>query len=301
MTAPSGLGMWIAYRPAGAVELLRLIGAAWVAPRAGFNGWNDGGLREEHLRAYRAAGLGVFPWIYPTPGGIKSSVAGLVALWETGFCDGLILDAEAEWCGPDAARNALDADAFVQELRAKCPGAWIGHAPMDYLAYHPTFPWSQFGKLDAVMPQVYAYEHGDHGHVHHVEAVERQWAAFELAHPGQPPRWPIGCTYRPKTRGYDAAGKPIPLPAWPDQGVRVAADVAAFLDHPLVSAAAAPSLYSLEACPPEVIAMLAARARTVEVQPTQPDTAAVPLGWQDRAEARAAETEPAPPGSKPSA
>jgi hypothetical protein len=270
MIAPSGLGIWIAYASANSPDGCVAVGAQWVAMRAGFNGWQNSLIA---LESYRAKGLRTYPWIYPTPAGIKSSIAGFVHLWDTGLCDGLIIDAEEEWRGPNAAQNALDADFFVQELRDRCPDAWIAHAPMDYIDSHPTFPWLQFGKLDAVMPQVYAFEHNDLGHAHHLEAVEAQWRSFELAHPGQPPRWPIGCTYRPKTRGYDAEKKPIWLEPWPDQCARVAADVAAFLDHPITRAASAPSLYTLEAAHPEVIAMLADRVRTREAPSTQPDTA----------------------------
>ena len=75
----------------------------------------------------------------------------------------------------------------------------------------------------------------------------------------------------------------------------MAKDVADFLDHPLTKAAAAPSLYALEASHPEVIAMLAARVPPVhEPAPTQPETAANPIGWQDRAEQELADTDPAP-------
>lgn len=289
MTAPSGLGLWMAYRPANALMLLKQTGAAWVAPRAGLNGWDDPGLTVDRLQEYRDAGVYTAPWIYPTMTGWRRALDGFARLHATGLCDGLIVDAEAEWCEPDAARNAAEAKTFVAELRRRCPDAWIAHAPMDYVANHPTFPWVEFGALDAVMPQVYAYEHDDRGHAYHLERVEKQWLDWEAAHPeAKKPRWPIGCTYRPKTRGYDATGRPIPLPAWPNQSARVAADVAAFLDHPLSRSALAPSLYSLEAAPPEVIAMLAARVVPIrEPGPTHPDTPANPIGRQDRAEAEA--------------
>jgi hypothetical protein len=313
--APSGLGFWIAYKPLNAAVLLKQAGASWVAPRAGFNGWNDPGLMArnfdgsfkmsasvEKLKEYKDAGLALYPWIYPNMIGWHSALEGFGALWDTGLCDGLLVDAEAEWCGPDAAYNAQEARAFVLGLRTRCPGAWIAHAPMDYLANHPTFPWVEFGELDAVMPQIYAYEHDDRGHAFHLERVEAQWAAWEAKHPeATKPRWPIGCTYRPKARGYTKEGKPIPLTPWPDQGARVAADVVAFLDHPLVVAAQAPSLYSLEASPSEVLQALADRVPgRPEPLLTHPETAANPLGWQDRAEQAAAEraalsdTDPAP-------
>lgn len=277
MIAPSGLGIWIAYEPQNAADRCVDIGAAWVAPRAGLNGWQKSSLSKDSLVRYKHRGLKVYPWIYPTMDGWKSSVAGFVDLWDTELCDGLIVDAEAEWCGPDRAFNALEADAFVQELRDRCPDAFIAHAPMDYLNYHPTFPWAQFGKLDAVMPQTYFFEHDDRGAAHNLEGVEAQWIAWEESNPSaKKPRWPIGCTYRPRQRlKQDLA--PLPIE-------RIVAEVAAFLDHPLVRAAAAPSLYSLEAAPPEVIAMLAERVRTREVPPTQPDTAPTDPYLVDRLE-----------------
>lgn len=292
MTAPAALGIWIAYEPQNAPDRCVDIGATWVAPRAGLNGWQKSSLAPASILRYKQSGLKVYPWIYATLNGWKSSVAGFVELWDTGLCEGLIVDAETEWCEHAASLNAQEADAFVSELRDRCPEAWIAHAPMDYLAYHPTFPWMQFARLDAVMPQTYFFEHDDRGAAHNLESVEKQWTALELAFPkAKKPRWPIGVTYRPTKRaGVILAPMPIE---------RIVAEVEAFLDHPITRAAAAPSLYSLEAAPPEVIAMLAERVRTREVPPTQPATTAEPIGVQDRAETEAASDSSDSDTSKP--
>jgi hypothetical protein len=258
MAEPTGLGFWVAYTPTMVVEKLVSVGAKWVAPRAGLNGWNDGGLRtKEDLQRYKDAGLQVFPWIYPTPQGWKSTLDGFQRLVSTQLCDGLILDAEAEWC--DGKSNGVAA-VLVEKLREAFPTLWIAHAPMDYINYHPKFPWVEFGELDAVLPQVYAWEHDDHGHVFHLERVEAAWAAWEKKNPlSVKPRWPIGCTYRPGFRGTES------LTPLPDQWNKIAMDVEAFLDHPLCKGKPV-SLYSLEAAyssgqPTAVIEMLQKRAK----------------------------------------
>ena len=285
MTPPSGLGAWVAYKPAAVETTLVGCGFSWVAPRAGFNGWNDPGCSAGQLIAYRRAGLRVYPWIYPTPLGVSAAVEGFRRLHQLGICDGLIVDAEAEWC---ADGMGVVAASFVAQLRAACPDAWIAHAPMDYVANHPLFPWAEFGALDAVLPQVYAFEHNDQGHAHHLDATDHQWRSFEASHPSAaPPRSPVGCTYRPPSRGGH------PLPPWPDQGARVAADVAAFLDHPIVRASRAPSLYSIEAAPPEVLALLRARsiAATSDTEPppqTLPSPQLRPDDWAPQTSATTA-------------
>lgn len=292
MTAPEKLGIWVAYEPQNAAVRCTDIGASWVAPRAGLNGWQKSSLTAASLLTYKQRGLKTFPWVYATLNGWKSSVAGFVALWDTGLCDGLIIDAEAEWCEHAASLNAQEADAFVSEMRDRCPDAWIAHAPMDYLAYHHTFPWVQFSRLDAVLPQTYFFEHDDRGAAHNLEAVESQWAAFESAFPkAKKPRWPIGVTYRPSKRGGVTLA-PMPIE-------KVVAEVAAFLDHPITRAAAAPSLYSLEAAPPEVIAMLAERVRTHEAPPTQPDTAPNDPYTVDRLESALSDSSDSDPEKPP--
>lgn len=236
-TAPIGFGYWIAFADnvspsplAQDIEetcrLLRELGAGWIAPRAGMDGWNDGGLTKEALAAYKALGVGVYPWIYTRPKGIAATVAASLALMATGSVDGIILDAEAEYVGEAAAATKL-----ADQMRAALPDVWLAHAPLDNVAYHPKFPWREIVRgsakagepalLDAVMPQLYAWEHDDSGHAFWQAKCEAQWAAWEAKNPDAAVNrtW-IGCCYRPASR----AGKPTP----PLSLASIVADVVAF-------------------------------------------------------------------------
>ena len=201
---PDGRGYWIAFAPPleETIRALRQLSATWVAPRVGGNGWNDPGANEERLRAYKDDGLSVYPWIYTTPSGARKTIDAFSAIASKGLCDGIIVDAEAEFCHyPEIARN------FASDLRQSLPGVWIAHAPFDMVQWHLDFPYAEFGEVfDAVMPQLYAYEHDDAGYDHWIRLYESQWRIWEAAHPEATlPRMPIGCSYRPRTR----AGKPI--------------------------------------------------------------------------------------------
>lgn len=288
MSAPTGLGLWTAYQPTDILARLRTVGARWVAPRAGYDGWTDAHCRVADLLAYKRAGLAIYPWIYPSMHGWHLALAGLQQLWDTGLCDGLIVDWEAEWCGPDSAANNMQARAFVAGLLAIDSPAdghpWIAHAPMDYRSNHPTAPWAAFDALDCAMIQLYAYEHDDRGHLYHLGRVLPQWADTGK------PCWPIGCTYRPRSRLV--GGVPTVLP--PMTPAVIAADVAAFLDAPALAGLPV-SLYSIEAASPEVMAMLADRAAPQPTAPSTPDPTipldapAHALGVADRAEQEAAD------------
>jgi hypothetical protein len=177
--------------------------------------------------------------------------------------DGILLDPEAEWTKGDRGELAARADRLVQAVRRACPDRFVGYAPMDYLTYHPAFPWRQFSALDACMPQVYAWEHDDRGHRHHLAAVDAIWSEWEHANCIRTPRLPIGCTYRPKTRG----GRLL-VPIGEET---IAADVADFLD---LTSGQTCSLYSLEAASPMVLELLRARQRARRALDWSPQTSA---------------------------
>lgn len=279
-TAPVGLGMWIAYRPQDPVRDLLRCGASWVAPRAGRDGRNGKGCTDSDLLEYKRAGPRVYPWIYVTMSGWRQAVDGFARLLTTGACDGLIINAEAEWAGPDAARNDGQARALCAELRSRVGAdTFLAHAPMDYVGNHPTFPWAAFGEAcDAVMPQVYWYEHDDSGAVYHLERTDRQWRAWEAAHPqATRPRWPIGVTYRPAMRDQRLLS--------PISPGRIVDEVRAFLDHPLTQDRPA-SLYSIEAAMPGVLdAVRRHLRRDTDPAPPPPRVVAPPTLGVDRVRA----------------
>jgi hypothetical protein len=235
--APIGFGYWVAFAQnmtpsplaqdiAETCRVLKALGAGWVAPRAGMDGWNDGGLSADALAAYKQLGIGCYPWIYTRPSGVTATVAAANELLATGNVDGIILDAEGEYLGQPAAAAKL-ADTIRQALG----DVWIAHAPFDNIAFHPDFPWreivrgsakpNEVARLDGVLPQLYAWEHDDSGHAFWQKRCEAEWTAWEAQNPDAAVarQW-IGCCYRPANRG----GRPTP--ALPLQ--TVIADVVAF-------------------------------------------------------------------------
>lgn len=318
---PAGLGWWIAFEralsPGGkaddlalAIERCRQTGASWVALRMGVDGANDEeeGLAHgaESIKAFADAGLDVLVWFYIRHRtATKRVVADVGAMLALG-ARGVIIDGEFDYDGgPEDARD------LVAGLR-RAGAAFVAHAPPDYLGAGligkvPDYLAALDAICDAIMPQVYAWEHDDRGHAYHLDRV---CAAYQKRGIGPDRLWPIGAAYRPKMRG----GRPAP--AMDGEAARVGADAVAFLDHPAVRACPAPSLYSLDAvswingAADQVITQLAARARStstlpapplVDGVPTRPDSPrslrppepglelgdggpTTPLGWQDRAE-----------------
>jgi Putative peptidoglycan binding domain len=249
--APAGFGYWVAFAQnmtpsplaqdiAETCRVLKALGAGWVAPRAGMDGWNDGGLTVEALAAYKQLGIGCYPWMYTRPSGIASTVAAAVRLVATGCVDGIILDAEGEYLGQHAAAAKL-----ADTIRGALGDRWIAHAPFDNIAFHPTFPYREIvrgsakagegPRLDGVLPQLYAWEHDDSGHPFWEKKCQAQWTQWEAQNPDAAvPRHWIGCCYRPAMRAGKAT-PPLPLQT-------VIADVVGFRkDNPLGS------LYSIDA------------------------------------------------------
>lgn len=189
--APLGFGVWIAFQKSiGTVErsiqLLKDVGAQWVAPRAGEHTWRDE--RWSHAEAiadikkYHDAGLKVYPWVYSHPNTCMQEVAFFKQLMDEG-ADGIIIDAEVEW--QTAAGNGPLAEQFLKALRAALgDDAFIGHAPFPYVLYHSAFPYAEFGKYcDQVHPQTYWSEISDAGAEHHVLATQAQWDTYVKRRP----------------------------------------------------------------------------------------------------------------------
>lgn len=270
MELPYGLGGYVAFErtmhPSGnknddlveVVKLCDLMGMSWIAPRAGAGGNSDAAFDEVSAGYYIGKGKKVYPWVFPYKGTEKAVVA-LFKRHFLGGAQGCIINAEFEY------QSATYSEAkflvkLIHEGWAEAQGEFvrtgrsvvadlpfIGHAPPDYLGAGVGHALSDElvaldEVCDAIMPQVYAFEHNDMGHKFHLERVAEGYRkrGFEISGP-ESKLWWIGCTYRPKTRG----GKPTPLMV--NEAEIVAKDVIAFLDHELVRGCRAPSLYSLDA------------------------------------------------------
>ncbi|MGL4808151.1 MAG: hypothetical protein ACRC4O_05360 [Giesbergeria sp.] len=252
MSKPQGRGAWVAFvdamSPGGRAEDIALLverakrlGCSWVALRIGAAGMKDGGAHlggapaRDLIDAIRAAGLGLYVWLFEYA---DHRTAGY-PIWEAWapIADGAIINAEFEYL----KASKEQAEALVEDLYTMGYD-YVAHAPPDYAGGRGDGAMKYLDAVcDEIMPQVYAYEHDDRGHVAHLDAVralyEKRGIPIEKVSP-------IGCTYRPRTRGFDGAGKGIPTKPIGDEPV--ARDVVAFLDHPWTRASSAPSLYSLD-------------------------------------------------------
>lgn len=263
MPAPRGLGGWVAFQSAAHPDAVRShdletiidrakrLGCSWLSVRAGAGTGPDADLRDDSIAAYHAAGVKVFAWIFDYAG----NRVGELAAWKrwVGKVDGAILNAEFEYI----PESPVEARALVQGIR-DLGFDFVGHAPPDYAGGRGDGSMKVLDEVcDAIFPQVYAWEHDDRGHQHHLDRVRALYAARGLLEKVSP----VGCTYRPRTRG----GKPVPAMA--DEARRVADDVVTFLRDPWVAETPAPSLYSLDA-----ITFAGAGQLVVETVEAQRDT-----------------------------
>lgn len=238
---PCGRGAWVAFQSAAnpdnvrehdlqtIVERAKRLGANWLAVRAGAGTGMDADLRDDSLAYYRANGFQIFAWIFD----YKDNSVGEIAAYKrwVGKVDGVIMNAEFEYLGEDEA----EARALVAGIRA-CGFDFVGHAPPDYAGGRGDGALKILDEVcDAIFPQVYAYEHDDSGHVHHLNNIRALYAARNLLHKVSP----VGCTYRPNVRG----GRNLA----PIADYVVAQDVVAFLAHPWTQSCESPSLYSIDA------------------------------------------------------
>jgi len=250
MSAPSGIGWWVAFESAihpgdkqrdleTAIERCKLTGAEWVALRGGDGSANDRDTDARSIRAFIDAGISVFVWIFARPGRATQESFGYKHFVDMG-ASGAIINAEFEY----QKTSAIDARALVDAIRDAGVG-WVAHAPPDYAGSANTNPWNALDLVcDAVMPQVYAWEHNDEGHVAHLTRVRDRYLAK-----GTPIEkvWPILCAYRPKTRGFGRDGKALATPKIVDEAGHVASDLIEGLEHEWVRTSQAPSIYSLDA------------------------------------------------------
>lgn len=191
--APSGRGMWITRigscekgDPVAIANQLTAHGFTWLAVKSGDTTiTSDFKQRFPSLvSACKSIGLYVYTWNYSTPRDTDSQVAQIRECLALG-ADGHIVDAEVEW-----RNRAPDADRFAHRLLSEFPDTWLAHAPMDLPAWHPDFPYAQFGILDAVMPQAYWTIHGSQGAKYWLNLMDAQWSKWPNVK-----LMPIGVTY----------------------------------------------------------------------------------------------------------
>jgi len=233
------LGMWIAFignaeggDPDRIVARCLSAGIKWLAVKSGDSDRNKAwSLAAQRLvKKAHDAGLKIYTWNYSVPGTWRRQILQIESVFADGV-DGHIVDAELEWeTGGD---HHADAQAFVDALKIHFPDKWLAHAPFAWCSYHPSWPYAQFAKLNAVCPQAYWTEHDDHGALATCAQVDAEWAKMQ----GQPSFQPIGVTYGAGT-GW---GKP--------PGAFHGSDLLQFLAH--YQKCDALSLYSMEAAMPE--------------------------------------------------
>jgi hypothetical protein len=264
----NGLGVWTAFdrllgKPIAEVcKELKALGVKWVAPRVGDYGKLQ--VSAAHFEDWRKGacdnGLGLFPWFYSRPQFYMREVDLIEQLLGMG-ATGVIVDAEIEWTNKHA-----EAEAYGRAARDRVGDAYIAHAPLAWLSYHPAWPFKQFGEwVDQTHPQTYWTElkHGSYSDcvTGCLEPWERLEAAGDIRAHGYAP---IGVTYgrdELKARG----GPPCP-------GKFEPADLAAFLER--YGGQETLSLYSWELAGAAVRDALRARVDFLQGMPTDPETLA---------------------------
>jgi len=243
-------------------DLALSLGFDAIAPRAG-EGLGNGNfapsLRPSDLTVMKKRGMLVYPWIFSRPASVNAEVQAF-GQYEDAGADACIIDAEVPW---DVDPNAKDHAHRYGELMGREVMVPVYDAPWPAIAFHPGYPEEAFRWVAGRLVQAYWTEIGWSARKT-LDVMHAQWS-------GKDDRLlPIGITYGKKE-----------IAKW-GQKQTPPGEI-----DPAVCAAVAPECtggwYSMEAAGTGVLEAVAATFTTVEVLPTQPDTA-LPLGWQDRAE-----------------
>jgi len=152
-----GRGMWI-WRWVQAedgnldrvIARARSAGLQWITIKGGdgLSWWSQ--LTLNLVRELQQAGFKVLGWVYAYGNSPQNEAAVANHVLDLG-CDGLIIDAEAEYEG-----KPLMAEAYMKAIRAAHPGAFIAYSSFPLISKHPKFPYIEFGRYcDASMPQCY--------------------------------------------------------------------------------------------------------------------------------------------------
>lgn len=270
LNAPSGFGIWVAFQSMiGSVDetirRMKLIGAKWIAPRAGDGVRRDGKWSStqarEAIQKYHAAGIKVFPWLYSYPTSYLAEVPILKSLIDEG-ADGIFLDCEIEWqLGNGIYKPA--AEHYMQLLRKELgEDCFIGHAPFPYILWHLDFPYVEFGKYcDAVADQLYWSEINNDSAQKHIDRTQAQWDTYLKMHPeAAKVRCPIGVTY----------GHELKFVKNPPPGTFRPDDLTTFIEWCKAKDLPFYSVYSLDAACPDGMATLqklAGASEHIEIPP----------------------------------
>lgn len=194
MSAPEGLGMWIAFwKNADRGDIRNIIprchrsGISWLAIRC--NSGNERANFKFVAPQLQDEGIAVYSWKYTTMKDLDVQTAIIQECFDDG-AEGHIINPEVEW---EQDNSSLEAFNWLSKVREKLPDSYIAYAPMDCPGFHPKFPYSTFNSFcDAAMPQTYWTEHDDKGAEATLGRAERQWAALKV--PAKE-YLPIGVTY----------------------------------------------------------------------------------------------------------
>lgn len=287
LNVKSSLGWWVAFERAiddgpkavdlqKAIDVCKSTGAEWIAVRGGAGGHDDADLNAESIAAYREAGIEPIVWVFNYQRSQQAELDDFARFAKMGVTKA-ILNAEFEYIPASEAQ----ARSLVQGVR-DLGYEWVAHAPPDYAGGRGEGALAALDEVcDAILPQVYAFEHNDKGHLHHIAAVVELYAARGY---GLDKVWPVLGSYRPRTRGYSknpTTGKtdvPIPTARLTNEAERVSADVVAGLVDCFARGVRFPSIYSIDAM------NFANHDRTVGEQ-----TLAAVIKWYDEQHAIVAE------------
>lgn len=270
MTAPTGIGMWIAWNgpattsltPTMIAEQARARGLSWLAIKTGAASEGTRWLAHgaELIARCHDAGIKVYGWLYSMPGSWQDEVAHVARVLGQG-ADGYVLDAETEWEWAPGVEHFSPIDrrptaaAYMAALRARVgEDAFIAHAPIWRPQSHERFPYVEFGeRCSAVMPQFYWAAAGQSATTF-CSRADDAWRTFAAAHASAAkPVLPIGITY--------GAGD-----GWDNfPGRLTAEDVTAFVDRYPVC-----SLFSWDAASKEAWRALRMLAPAPDAEPTSP-------------------------------
>lgn len=192
---PTGFGMWVAFpgmalNRAGSwmemAEQFAEMGVTWLALNVPL-GATYGAL-DDAKAAMDKAGIKTYAWYYSYPEKWLKEVSHAANLAKR--CDGVIVNAEIEWAGKQAA-----AVAYVAKLQSDV-GGYIGHAPLGWRSYQPTWPYTEFAALGQTHPQLYWTEllRGQYGDM--AKGPSEAWREWEDTYdPETEDVAPIGVTY----------------------------------------------------------------------------------------------------------
>lgn len=132
------------------IERAREARLNWVAIKGGdgTDRWSQ--LTPALVSSIQEAGFRVLGWVYAYGRNPDGEVDVVDSVLGTG-CDGLIVDAEAEFEG-----KAYQAERYMAAIRRVHPGAFIAYSTFPLISKHRAFPYAEFGKYsNASMPQCY--------------------------------------------------------------------------------------------------------------------------------------------------